>query len=584
MRTRPLLLSVLFVAAALATARSQTAPAPTTTATPAATTTTTTTTAPAPAPAAAETPAVTPPVAATPATITTTTVTEAPAPVAPAPAADQAVIKDGDHASITAKPNAAAGKDTLSVDFPDEDIRNVLRNVADLFELNLVMPDTLQGKTSIKLRDVTWRQIFEVVLKQVGYTFVEKDNIVKIVGIAELQGEPFGTKTFVFENVAAIKIKPLVEPMLTPKRDGDAAKGILAQPAGNIVVNDLANELIVTDQSTVIARVGDMIKRLDTEPKQVVIETKFVEISKGDLKNREVALGYKNANTGLDIRTGVGQAAGSNIATPFTINSGSLLGGSPTAIFNQNEFSAMVNILNQANNVRLVTNPTIVAINGSKSEIKIGRDLQLVTITTTTSGSTPVTTATAGDIKFVGISIEVTPQITGSKLIALKVKPEKSSVFQARVISGNTFYDIDRRVGELNIILRDGQTAAIGGLVNSETRKNHSQVPFLGSVPLIGALFRTDSNSIDVTNLVIFITASVLEPSKMKYDNVVSKDQLNDLQLTARDVVGKSFVKPEEEQAMFERVGIVRQNKQDAEIMAQLREDAEVAPKKIIHE
>jgi len=516
----------------------------------------------------------------------------APVPVAPTPevapapetplAAEPVAVRESDptHASITAKPSSAAGKDTLSVDFPDEDIRNVLRNVADLFELNLVMPDTLQGKTSIKLRDVTWRQIFEVVLKQVGYTFVEKDNIVKIVGIAELQGEPFSTKTFIFENVAASKIKPLVDPMLTPKRDGDATKGILPQPAGTIVVNDLANELIVTDQSTVIARIGDMIKRLDTEPKQVVIETKFVEISKGDLKNREVALGYKNANTGLDIRTGVGIGAGNNIATPFTINSGTLLGGSPTAIFNQNEFSAMVNILNQATNVRLVTNPTIVAINGSKSDIKIGRDLQLVTITTTTSGSTPVTTATAGDIKFVGISIEVTPQITGSKLIALKVKPEKSSVFQARTIAGNTFYDIDRRVGELNIILRDGQTAAIGGLVNSETRKNHSQVPFLGSVPILGALFRTTADSVDVTNLVIFITATVLEPSKMKYDTVVAKDQLNDLELTTRDIVGKNFVKPEEEQAMFERVGIVRQNKQDAEIMARLQQDAEVNAKK----
>lgn len=576
MRTRPLLLSALFLTAVLVTARSQSAPAPTTTAAPApaTTTTTTTTTTPAPAPVVAPTPAPAP--AETPAVVA-----PAPAP-APAPADAQAVIKTDEpaHASITAKPNAAAGKDTLSVDFPDEDIRNVLRNVADLFELNLVMPDTLQGKTSIKLRDVTWRQIFEVVLKQVGYTFVEKDNIVKIVGIAELQGEPFSTKTFVFENVAAVKIKPLVDPMLTPKRDGDATKGILPQPAGNIVVNDLANELIVTDQSTVIARIGDMIHRLDTEPKQVVIETKFVEISKGDAKNREVALGYKNNNTGLDIRTGVGQGPGSNIATPFTINSGTLLGGSPTAIFNQNEFSAMVNILNSATNVRLVTNPTIVAINGSKSEIKIGRDLQLVTITTTTSGSTPVTTATAGDIKFVGISIEVTPQITGSKLIALKVKPEKSSVFASRTISGNTFYDIDRRVGELNIILRDGQTAAIGGLVNSETRKNHTSVPFLGSVPIIGALFRTTADSVDVTNLVIFITASVLEPSKMKYDTVVSKDQLNDLELTTRDIVGKGFVKPDDEQAMFERVGIVRQSKQDAEIMAQLSEDAEVNTKK----
>ncbi|MEO6876482.1 MAG: hypothetical protein ABI222_16825, partial [Opitutaceae bacterium] len=74
--------------------------------------------------------------------------------------------------------------------------------------------------------------------------------------------------------------------------------------------------------------------------------------------------------------------------------------------------------------------------------------------------------------------------------------------------------------------------------------------------------------------------ATVLEPSKMKYDTVVSKDQINDLELTTRDIIGKSFVKPDEEQAEFERVGIVRQNRQDAEIMGQLRKDAEEKPTK----
>ncbi len=558
MRTRLLLLSALIVSAVVVTARSQTPTAPATV--------------PAPAPADTSTPPPPPPAAVA-----------APAP-APAPAAgDQVTIKDAEpaHAVIATKTNSASGKDTLSVDFPDEDIRNVLRNVADLFELNLVMPDTLQGKTSVKLRDVTWRQIFEVVLKQVGYTFVEKDNIVKIVGIAELQGEPFSTRTFSFENVAAAKIKPLVDPMLTPKREGDAAKQIQPQPAGSIVVNELANELIVTDQSTVIARIGDMIKRLDSEPRQVVIETKFVEISKDDTKNREVALNYANNKTGVQVGTGIGIGQGSSISAPFTVNSGQLLGGSPTAVFNQNEFSVLINMLNAATNVKLVTNPTIVAINGSKSEIKVGRDLQLVTITTTSAGAgNPVTTATAGDIKFVGISIEVTPQITGNKLIALKVRPEKSSVFQARQISGNTFYDIDRRVGELNIILRDGQTAAIGGLVDTSSHKERSQVPLLGDIPVLGALFRTTNDVSSVTNLIIFITATVLEPSKMKYDNVVSKDQINDLELTTRDIEGKRFVKSDEEKDAFERVGIVRQEQQDAAIMGQLKKDATVDAKK----
>lgn len=560
MRTFKLILSAMLVTAVAATARSQTdpAPAPATKEEPAVTTTTTTTTT---APVAAPTPA------------PEATATEP----AAAPASSETVIKDTEpaHGPTTTKAKDSSGKDkdTLSVDFPDTDIREILRNVADLFELNLVMPDTLQGKASVKLRDVTWRQIFDVVLKQVGYTFIEKDNIVKIVSLRDLETEPFTTRTFTFENVSSARIMPLIVPMLTPKKDATPTDP--ARPGGTIVNSELANELIVTDQSTVLARIGDMIRRLDTEPKQVVIETKFVEISKDDTKNREVSLGYDYGN-GFRAGTGIGVSGGAGtIPFPFNMNSGQLPGGSPTAIFNQNEFSALVNILNAQTNVKLVTNPTIVAINGSKSEIKIGRELQLVTITTVTSGSSPVTTATAGDIKFVGISLEVTPQITGSKLIALKVKPVKSSIFQKKEISGNSFYDIDKREGDLNIILRDGQTAAIGGLTDTSTNRNTSKVPLLGDVPLLGSLFKRDANQKTETNLIIFITASVLEPSKMKYENVVTREQINALELTQRDILGRNYVRSEEEIALHDQVGVVRQKRQEAETMKEL--SAEVA-------
>src|SRR5271163_1302994 len=102
-----------------------------------------------------------------------------------APAPDVSV-KD----TSSSAPGATKGKDTLSVDFPDEEIRNILRNVAELFDLNIVIPDTLQGKTSIKLHDVSWRQIFQVVLTPVGYTFVEDGNIIKIVSNESLTQEP----------------------------------------------------------------------------------------------------------------------------------------------------------------------------------------------------------------------------------------------------------------------------------------------------------------------------------------------------------------------------------------------------------
>src|SRR5688572_23910626 len=87
-------------------------------------------------------------------------------------AGDTPAVEGSSTASAPAKPAEAAGDGRLSVDFPDEDIRNILRNVADLFELNLIIPETLQGKATIKLRNVTWRQIFAKVLTPIGYGFI----------------------------------------------------------------------------------------------------------------------------------------------------------------------------------------------------------------------------------------------------------------------------------------------------------------------------------------------------------------------------------------------------------------------------
>lgn len=164
-------------------------------------------------------------------------------------------------------------KDTLSVDFPDEDIKTILRNVADLFELNLVVPDTLAGKTSIKLRDVTWRQIFQVVLSPVGYAYVEEGNIIKIVSNEQLQAEPGTTEVFILNNAKADALKPTLDAMVDP------ATG------GKIVVDARSNALIITERPTRMKRIRDIIEALDKATEQVMLESKFIEVTDRDIRN-----------------------------------------------------------------------------------------------------------------------------------------------------------------------------------------------------------------------------------------------------------------------------------------------------------
>ncbi len=164
-------------------------------------------------------------------------------------------------------------KDTLSVDFPEEDVKTILRNVADLFELNIVVPDTLVGKTSIKLRDVTWRQIFDTVLSPVGYTYIEEGNIIKIVSRESLTQEPASTEVFILNNAKAADIKPTVDGLV------DAAQG------GKILIDARSNALVVTTQPSRMTRIRAIIEKLDKATDQVMIESKFVEVSDSDIRN-----------------------------------------------------------------------------------------------------------------------------------------------------------------------------------------------------------------------------------------------------------------------------------------------------------
>ncbi|HEX4046550.1 MAG TPA: secretin N-terminal domain-containing protein, partial [Elusimicrobiota bacterium] len=184
-------------------------------------------------------------------------------PATPPPGAVAAPSADSSN-DVTVKDSSAppatktAGQNTLSVDFPEDEIRNILRNIAELYDLNIVIPDTLQGKTSIKLHDVNWRQIFSVVLSPVGYTYIEDGNIIKIVSNESLAQEPLTTEIFVINYAKASDIQPTLVSLV------DASAG------GKIVVDARTNSLVITERPTRMRRIRPVIEQLDRPTAQVM--------------------------------------------------------------------------------------------------------------------------------------------------------------------------------------------------------------------------------------------------------------------------------------------------------------------------
>jgi type II secretory pathway component GspD/PulD (secretin) len=549
-----------------------------------------------PAPAAA--PVVTPP--------TTAPVVTVPADAAAAVTSTPAAAPT---TTGTVKSKDATGHDTLSVDFPDEDIRNILRNVADLFELNIIMPETLQGKTTIKLREVTWRQIFHNVLDPVGYTYVEDGNIIKIVSKESLNEEPVTTDVFVINYARAADIMPTISSLV------DTSKG------GKIVVDARSNSLVITERPTRLSRIHPIIEQLDRATDQVMIESKFVEVTASDVKNigvnwaslqsygvgvgslknsfdrsrgqtssngngdtNNVNTGNTTATTnGTTTTTNNGQNSGSttsntissNNGTPTSASSTGTTGGltnattvagtvgttttttngvtdaltflnnvtntgstlrDATALFSADDFRVVLSALQSQGDVKVVSNPTIVTLNNTEASINVGESRPIPNFAfNPQTGSFEINGFTYKDI---GVILKVTPQVNGRGTIKLTLAPEVSQTNGVSKFGVAEIPIVATRKALTQVSMQDGSTLAIGGLLSTQLTTGQTKVPVLGSVPILGRLFRSDNRDSRVTNLIIFITAKTVSADGAPVEKLFESSRVRQLGMRQEDLPG----------------------------------------------
>lgn len=492
-------------------------------------------------------------------------------------------------------------RDTLSVDFPNEEIRTVLRNVADLFELNLVIPDTLQGSTSIKLRDVTWRQIFQVILSPVGFTFVEEGNIIKIVSQDTLTVEPVTTDVFVLNYARAEDLRPSIEPLV------EAAAG------GRVVVNKRSNALVITERPSRLSRIRPLIEQLDKATEQVMIESKFVEVTDRDIKNIGVNWaslnGYRlrldeaehgflrergqeridgSQNQGLNRSSNTSNSVtqnGTNLGSTSTNLSGvttnngvatttgsvqnsSTMGttGSTTNTSGlTNEISSVVDSLSSLVNTggtERITSAVFSATNFDVilSALKTQNDTKLVSNPTVVTLNNTEAQILIGqkypiakprynqetgqiyydiDTQNIGVELLVTPQVNARGFIRLKLKPIVSSLAGTATIPGGAEYPIiATREAQTEVSLKDGYTMGIGGLIENSSINVQTKVPVLGSIPGLGRLFRSDSKNQDKRNLIIFITAKTVSADGAEIGEVFDPRAIREMNLRRDELPG----------------------------------------------
>lgn len=467
---------------------------------------------------------------------------------APAPSSVEAAASATDQTEGSGV-TGQKGKETLSVDFPNAEIRTILRNIADLFDLNLVIPETLEGRASLKLREVTWRQIFDVLLQPIGYTYVVDGNIIKVVSKESLEVEAAETRVYVLNYARASDIAPTVTSMIDP------VKG------GKLQIDSRSNALVVTERPKRHEQIGVTINTLDHATEQVMIETKFVDVTAGDDKN--VGLNWANLNnysfgTSGEITSDAASVSSFPTATaPGTLVKGAVASSIGTtlrqvfhapqivnATFSADEFRGILSFLQNDNNARLVSNPTVVTLNNVEATINVGEEYPIPNYTYNQErGAFEVS---GFEYKPIGIILKVTPQVNAAGFIKLLVEPTVSSRNAADVVSfgSATIPIIKTKTTKTQVSLKDGYTMGIGGLMETTKTKTGSKVPFLGDIPVLGAVFKSKGETLRTHNLVIFITAKTIDAAEPKIEKIFDSRMIRSMEIKRDELPGYRSSEP----------------------------------------
>jgi type II secretory pathway component GspD/PulD (secretin) len=393
--------------------------------------------------------------------------------------------------------------------FREVDIKDILRQLAKQYNLNIVFSEQVRGLVTVELNNVSIEQAMDAVITVNGFAYNKKENVYKVTTQEEAGREGKQTKLFKLNNADAAALKDTLAKVLSS--DGSCEADIRS------------NSLLVTDSVMVINKIGDMIPELDDLTPHVLIETKFIETS---LTSTD--------KLGIDWTTTI-TATGTGTPIDLVAPSGFPRHLASSFVFGTLDYStleAVFDFLMERQNTKLVANPRIVTTNNRTATINVGKVLSLPTYERNdTTGDMEIT---GWEKENVGVSLQVLPQVSPDGHIRLKLTPEVSSLIgYASTRDGiNEGPITSSRKVETEVQILDGQTVVIGGLVKDESLVTIKKIPVLGDIPLVGFAFRrkevgTANNPSEKTDLLIFVTARIIKDNntlaaKAKADGIVS--------------------------------------------------------------
>ena len=406
------------------------------------------------------------------------------------------------------------GDDRLSFVAKDDDVRNVLELLGRGAGRNLFVSKSVQGNLSLTLTEVDFETALEQILRASGFRARRQGNVIYVgtpAEIAQLEAadDPIGTRVYQPNYIRASELKQLLTTFLTP----DVGKIEVSSPALSGIGTDSSNAegdnyagpdvVIIRDRESILNQIDQIVARVDRRPLQVAIEAVIMSVKLDD--KHQFGVDFEMLKDRANSRLISGSPPTSMAA--ISTSTGGLKFG-----FLDSSLTAFISALEEIGDTNVIATPRILCLNKHRAEIHIGSELGYVSTSQTE-------TSTTQSVEFleVGTQLRIRPFISRDGMIRMEVHPELST---GTVTTQDGFTIPNKEVTQVttNVMVRDGATVVIGGLISESLTTSNSQIPLLGSLPLVGPLFRQQTETTQRTELVILITPRIVYDEDMYFE------------------------------------------------------------------
>lgn len=475
----------------------------------------------------------------------------------------------------------------ISVDFVKAPVADAVAAICEVMGKNYSpLPAELEGGApaasgapvtgpkliTIKWKGVTWERTLREILATYEYGFKEEDGIIRVLPLKVLNDVPSETRVYRLTFADSKVVEATINGIFKGPTPQTTLLTAASESSQQLVIVTAKPDFLRNKEGEILS----LIAQIDQPSKQVIIESKIVERSTINGFNLGFRYGYGagngaatgNATTNPNVATTRNE---SSSAVTTGVLSGANSGADPqtfSAVLSEHDFKFFLDALETDKTANILQNPSVVVKDDGQGAIRIIRRVPYFEVTST-QGTGPAQLTTTTKFINVGTSMYIKPKIKGNGFVELKIDQTAGGGAltgggSSELQEGNGGLSISAQDGvstapalggvlgtsvpitnnrdvRTTVLLRDGYTVALGGLVKDGDSKSNNQVPILGDIPVLGRLFQSQTTSKDKTNLMAFITARIVDPYNSSYRDMLGLDKLNDLNLSSREIEGGSF-------------------------------------------